>query len=278
MAATPAVRGCVAIVGAGPGGAGLLTLDAVKALREADVCFHDRMVPESVLGHLPAAAARVDVGKDFGRAGKDAQRAINALVARGAMLGKRVVRLQAGDPSVYGRLHEQLLQLARHSVPYTIIPGVTAASAASAAASVPLTVARAPNLLFSSAQNTDADLVADVLRKKHGTVCLYMGTATAHDLAKRIVERGAPADTPVVSVANAARPNQAVSPVSTIGALAKLPLDARKDQKIFLIGEAVKTKSAIEALRSREADDDDEARWDPAQAPQTPTPCSEGKK
>ncbi|KAJ9463307.1 Siroheme synthase 1 [Diplonema papillatum] len=119
MAATPAVRGCVAIVGAGPGGAGLLTLDAVKALREADVCFHDRMVPESVLGHLPAAAARVDVGKDFGRAGKDAQRAINALVARGAMLGKKVVRLQAGDPSVYSRLTSIPNACERRKLPFT---------------------------------------------------------------------------------------------------------------------------------------------------------------
>lgn len=130
--------GTVFLVGAGPGDPELLTLRARRVLEAADVVLHDRLVGAGVLAWCRPGAAVVAVGK---RAGchEVPQERIAAALVRWARCGKRVVRLKGGDPLVFGRGGEEAEHLARHGIPFEIVPGVTAALGAAAAAGIPLT-------------------------------------------------------------------------------------------------------------------------------------------
>jgi uroporphyrin-III C-methyltransferase len=130
--------GLVSLVGAGPGAADLLTLRAVRRLEAADVVVFDRLVDPDLLDYAPARARRISVGKAPGGV-SCSQTGINALLVELGCQGLRVVRLKGGDPFVFGRGGEEALALARAGVAYEIVPGVSAALAAPAAAGIPLT-------------------------------------------------------------------------------------------------------------------------------------------
>ena len=130
--------GEVVLVGAGPGDAGLLTLAGAEALQQAEVVFHDALVDASVLRLCPPDARVVDVGKRAGRESISQER-INDQLIQAANSGRFVVRLKGGDPFLFGRGGEEVAALARAGVPVRVIPGVSAALAAPAAAGIPLT-------------------------------------------------------------------------------------------------------------------------------------------
>src|SRR5215467_2680877 len=130
--------GKVYIVGAGPGAADLLTLRAASLLHAAEVVLHDDLVPQEVLEHVSASAEVINVGKRCGRHGAS-QEQINQLMVRYAAEKSTVVRLKSGDPAMFGRLGEELDVLRDAGVPFEIVPGVTAATAAAAAAGFTLT-------------------------------------------------------------------------------------------------------------------------------------------
>src|SRR5215475_15633251 len=130
--------GKVYLTGAGPGSASLLTLRALEALRFADVVFHDDLVSEDVLSVIPPHVAIHSVGKRCGLK-KVSQEQIHELVIAEARKGHSVVRLKGGDPLVFGRTHEEISALREANIPFEIIPGITAVTAAAAAAQIPLT-------------------------------------------------------------------------------------------------------------------------------------------
>src|SRR5262249_34963052 len=134
----PALPGSVAIVGAGPGDPGLLTLAALQALGRADVILHDRLVSAEVLALARRDAEAIDVGKRVG-GHRGQQDEIHARMLAHARAGRRVVRLKSGDPFVFGRGGEELEFLRAHGVAYEVVPGITAALACAAYAGVPLT-------------------------------------------------------------------------------------------------------------------------------------------
>lgn len=201
---TPVRKGKVYLMGAGPGHPDLLTVQAVKILRAAEVVLHDHLVAQEILDLLPAWTQVRNVGKRCGHAGM-AQEQIHALLIAAAREGKQVVRLKGGDPLLFGRVGEEMEALARAGVEFAVIPGVTSAMGAAAAAKVPLTDRRyASRLIFVS--NHSAGNVSpewgDAL-VKDATYAVYMPGKNYGEIAAKMIAGGLDAATPCVIVAHA---------------------------------------------------------------------------
>jgi uroporphyrin-III C-methyltransferase / precorrin-2 dehydrogenase / sirohydrochlorin ferrochelatase len=206
--------GRVALVGAGPGDPELLTLKALRALHDADVILHDQLVSADILALAPTHVERIDVGKKgYGRACK--QTDINVLMVGLARAGRRVVRLKAGDPLMFGRLEEEVAALEDAGIAYTIVPGISAAQGAAAALCVGLTRRRgARRFQAITGHATDGRLPDDLdwscLVDLKATTAIYMPKATIATLCRELSLRGLPSDHPAVAVFNATRPNQLI--------------------------------------------------------------------
>ncbi|QSQ30068.1 uroporphyrinogen-III C-methyltransferase [Xanthomonas translucens] len=231
--------GTVTLVGAGPGDLGLLTLNALQALRNAEVVLHDRLVSAAILELLPASAERIDVGKSAsGHSVRQEQ--IHTLMLEHARRGRRVVRLKGGDPFVFGRGGEELEYLRAHGVPYAVVPGITAALACAAYAGIPLTHrAHAQSLRLVTAHCKESFDTLDwaALAQERQTLAVYMGVAGLDTVRERLLRAGRAAQTPFALVENGSRPQQRV----VIGTLADLPDTARAHQvgspALLILGE-----------------------------------------
>ncbi|WP_084862876.1 siroheme synthase CysG [Salibaculum halophilum] len=211
LAADPA-QGRVDFVGAGPGDPDLLTLKARKALDAADVVIHDRLVSAGVLELARREAQLIEAGKHgFGAA--VGQHEINALIVEHAQAGAHVVRLKGGDPMIFGRLDEEIEALATHDLPYSIIPGITAAAAASASLGQSLTKrGRNSQIRFLTGHDTRgfADHDWRALAAPGEVAAIYMGKRAARFIQGRLLMHDAAPETPVTVVENASCPDQRV--------------------------------------------------------------------
>jgi uroporphyrin-III C-methyltransferase/precorrin-2 dehydrogenase/sirohydrochlorin ferrochelatase len=213
--------GRVVLVGAGPGDPGLLTLAGLRALNRADVILHDRLVSAGVLELARRDALLIEVGKEAGHH-HTSQDAIHALLLEHARAGRHVVRLKGGDPFVFGRGGEELEFLRAHSIPYEVIPGITAALACAAYAGVPLTHREhAQSVRFVTAHCSDSFDTLDwrALAQERQTLAVYMGVAELGRLRDRLIAHGRAPDTPFALVENGTRAAQRV----ITGPLAELP-------------------------------------------------------
>ena len=204
--------GSVVLVGAGPGDPGLLTLRGLRALNEADVILHDRLVSAEVLELARRDAERIEVGKQAGNH-HATQDEIHALLLEHAQAGRRVVRLKGGDPFVFGRGGEELEFLRDHGIPYEVVPGITAALACAAHAGVPLTHRdHAQSVRFVTAHCRESLDVLDwrALAQERQTLAVYMGVAGLADLQRQLLAHGRAATTPFALVENGSRTNQRV--------------------------------------------------------------------
>jgi uroporphyrin-III C-methyltransferase/precorrin-2 dehydrogenase/sirohydrochlorin ferrochelatase len=205
-------QGHVVLVGAGPGNAGLMTLQGLRALQEADVIVHDRLVSAEVLDLARRDAARFDVGKFVGGGGAT-QEEINALLVEHAQRGEYVVRLKGGDPFVFGRGGEEIDCLRTHGVSYEVVPGITAAIAAGAYAGVPLTDRRHAQAVRFLTGNSDEQLAQfnfSDLAAGRETLAFYMSVGRLAGLRDKLLASGVAADTPLVFIENATRTEQRV--------------------------------------------------------------------
>lgn len=222
---TRPLRSRVAFVGAGPGAADLITLRGAQRLREADVVLFDALA-DPALRALAPDARWIDVGKrgfsgvpHAPRGGREntGQDTINALLVKHAATGVRVVRLKGGDPSVFGRLEEELEALARAGIASEVVPGITAALAAAASTQRPLTRrGSGRSVALTTAMTHDGGLGAG---RHADTESFYMGGRQLAALSRRLIDAGWPAQTPAVVVSRAGWPDQIATDhrVATLG-------------------------------------------------------------
>ena len=214
-------KGHVALVGAGPGAADLLTLRAQRLLLEADVIVHDALVPTEIIGLGRRDAVRISVGKRKGQHSAS-QDEINATLVRLGLEGKRVVRLKGGDPMTFGRAFEEMEALRQAGITFEIVAGVTSASAAAADFELPMTLRSvASSIIFTTGHDLKGNSIPDWagLAMKGATVALYMGRSVAGTVSDRLIELGLSPKTPVAIIENASRPNRRL----LSGSLAELP-------------------------------------------------------
>jgi uroporphyrin-III C-methyltransferase/precorrin-2 dehydrogenase/sirohydrochlorin ferrochelatase len=210
LAEGPASPGHVSLVGAGPGDPALLTREAVRRLRAADLVLYDALVDERAL-RIARRAQRFFVGKRAGRHSLS-QDDIHAVMIRAARRGRRVVRLKGGDPFVFGRGGEEAVALADAGVPFDVVPGLTSAVAAPALAGIPVTfrgIASTLVVVSGHDERAFADLAARIAPART-TLVVLMGLTHRARLASTLVEAGWPASTPSALVAEASRPHQQV--------------------------------------------------------------------
>jgi uroporphyrin-III C-methyltransferase/precorrin-2 dehydrogenase/sirohydrochlorin ferrochelatase len=244
-----AALGEVYLIGAGPGDPDLLTLRALQLLQQADVILYDRLVGEAVLDRARRDAQRIFVGKESGERGQ--QDRIHALLVDLATRGKRVARLKGGDPFVFGRGGEELEVLQAHGIPYTVVPGITAALGAAAASGLPLTHRRlAQSVTFVSGHGHEGEGALSDWRffaNPQHTVVFYMGVAQLAHIVARLRAAGAAAEHPVAIIERATLPRQRV----LRGALADIAALAAAQQvepPALLIVGAVAAVATVEAL------------------------------
>jgi uroporphyrin-III C-methyltransferase len=240
--------GRVLLVGAGPGDPELLTLRAVRALAEADVIVHDRLIPAAVLDYARPGARRIYVGKRKSHHSVP-QDGINALLVALAREGLTTVRLKGGDPFIFGRGGEELQACRDAGVPCEVVPGVSAALAAAASAGAPVTyrgVAQAVTFVTGHAAGEGGEPELDwaALARGNQTVVVYMGLSTAGVVSARLTQAGRAPSTPVLIVEHASRPEER-RVLTTLGGLG----DAARTLSgpaILIIGEV----AAMADLRS----------------------------
>ncbi|GLR08407.1 uroporphyrinogen-III C-methyltransferase [Mixta theicola] len=235
----PSHQGEIILVGAGPGDAGLLTLRALQVMQQADVVLYDHLVSDEILDLVRRDADRLCVGKRAG-AHSVAQEETNRLLVSLASQGKRVVRLKGGDPFIFGRGGEELQAAAAAGIPFQVVPGVTAASGATAYAGIPLTHRDyAQSVLFITGHcRADGQTIDwSSLARAQQTLAIYMGTVKAAEIAGQLIAHGRAASTPVAVIGRGTRQDQQV----LTGTLAELEQLAQQapTPALLVIGEVV---------------------------------------
>jgi uroporphyrinogen III methyltransferase/synthase len=239
----------VALVGAGPGNPGLLTLRAVELLSRADLVLYDRLVPVRLLDHVPATARRICVDALHG-SHPERWPEIYQLMIDGARQGLRVVRLKGGDPFLFGRGGEEAEALHRAGLSYEVVPGVTAALGAGAFAGIPLTHRQHVSAVafvtgHEKPDKTDSFLDWPALARFPGTLVLYMGMARLAHIAQMLIDHGKPATTPAAAVHWATTGRQR----TVTAALGELPAAVQqaglKAPSLVIIGSVVGLRSEL---------------------------------
>ena len=234
--------GFVWLLGAGPGASDLITVRGLRILGGAEAIVYDELANADLLKNAPAGCELHSVGKRAGRHNAT-QDEINALLVSLAQGGKKVVRLKGGDPMIFGRAGEEIEALRAAGLRFEIVPGVTAATAAAAAAALPLT-----HRDFSSAvvfvtghqcaANTDA-LDWHALTKLRATLCFYMGVRRLPEIAHNLLAHGMAPATPLALISQATLPTQKIT-VTRLDAAEKMTPEEIAPPALVVIGEVVR--------------------------------------
>jgi uroporphyrin-III C-methyltransferase len=242
-------RGWVWLAGAGPGDPGLITLLGLHAIAQADVILYDALVNETLLELARPAAERIYAGKRRGvRSAR--QDDISRLLVSLARKKKRVLRLKGGDPFVFGRGGEEALALARGSIPFRIVPGITAGIAGLAYAGIPVTHRDTNHAVtFITGHGADGKLPAldwTAIAKGSPTLVLYMALAHAGEIAAKLIEAGRDGHEPAAIVSDATFGKQSVR-VTTLAGLGEAAR-ASSAPAILVIGENVRLREGLDWL------------------------------
>ena len=236
------MSGKVYLVGAGPGAVDLLTLRAARLLAEADVVFHDALVNPDILA-LAANAKLIPVGKRCGRH-STAQTFINKQLVDAAHKHQTIVRLKGGDPMLFGRAQEEIDALGAAGIEVEVVPGITAALAASASLRVSLTrrgIAR--NVAFVTPRIGKTEHTSDWMASAVAadTAVIYMGAGEAGSIAQSLIERGRIASTPVAVIESASLPAEQWH-FGTLDELGLLAAEIGPGPAIIVLGEVLRER------------------------------------
>lgn len=232
----------ISLVGAGPGDPDLLTLKAYRLIQEADVIVYDRLVSDEIRQLMPHGVQKIYVGKASGKHHMN-QDEINQLLVSLARKNRKIVRLKGGDPFIFGRGSEEAQYLVKHNIEFEYVPGITAASACSAYAGIPLThrgVASSVRLITGHCRaDKPLDLNWKSLADEDTTLVFYMGLASLPRLREKLIEAGLPETTPAAAVENGTKNVQR----RCISTLDKLPADvidmSIRSPALIIIGKVV---------------------------------------
>ena len=250
MNKTPSGIGTVHLVGAGPGDPDLLTLRAARLIMQAGLIVHDGLVDPAILAMAKPSARLVSVAKSRSRHTMP-QDEINALLVREALAGRDVVRLKGGDPFVFGRGGEEAEACRAAGVPVQVVPGISAANGAAAAAQIPLTHrSHASIVSFVAGQCkglTEQDWSG--LAGKGRTLVIYMGLATCEEITEKLIADGLTPDMSVAVIEKATRPDMRVLRAPLAGLAALVANTKVKSPALIIIGEvAGENETELRAL------------------------------
>ena len=253
MSIAPHRIGTVYLVGAGPGDPDLLTLRAARLLGDAELVVHDGLVDPAIMAMIPKGARLVSVAKQRARHTMQ-QDDINALLVREALAGHDVIRLKGGDPFVFGRGGEEAEACYAAGVPVQVVPGVSAAMGAAAAAQIPLTHRENASIVtFVAGQCKGlSDQNWAGLAGVGRTLVIYMGVATSDAIAEKLMADGLAPDMPVAIIENAARPTMRVLRGALAGLGALVEAERVKSPALIVIGEVTARERHLELQKLAE--------------------------
>jgi uroporphyrin-III C-methyltransferase len=259
-------KGHVYLIGAGPGDAELLTLKAHRLIQQADVVMYDWLVNPDIIKMIPRHVERVFVGKKCGRHSMQ-QADICQLMVEVALTGKNIVRLKGGDPAIFARAAEECEMLAKHHIDFAIVPGITAASGASAYAGIPLTHREcAQSVRFITAHLSSEKSATGELKSPTGepnwqalvagarasqssnkgeTLVFYMGLKRIDIIMQRLTTHGLMASTPVAVIDQATTAQQQVC-IGTLENIAQRVLERNfQGPAVTIVGEVVNKRHDV---------------------------------
>ena len=237
--------GEVVLVGAGPGDPGLLTLKALQQIQQAEVVLYDQLVSPEILDLVRRDATLVSVGKKAG-AHSVPQEETNRLLVEYARAGNRVVRLKGGDPFMFGRGGEELAVLAAEGIPFSVVPGITAAAGATAYAGIPLThrdYAQSAVFITGHCQSDGKEPDWQQLAATDQTLVIYMGLMRSEHIQQQLVSHGRSGSTPLAIIERGTQASQRVL-IGTLNELATLAAQA-ESPSLIVIGEVVSLREQL---------------------------------
>lgn len=243
------LRGEVYLIGAGPGDPDLLTLRGLQLLQQADVILYDRLVSPAILDRARREAERIFVGKQA-RGPRADQEEIHRLLIEHAQRGRRVARLKGGDPMIFGRGGEEIQALARHAIPVTVVPGITAALGAAASTGLALTQRDIAQSVTFAAGHLAAQDALDwqALARPRHTVVFYMAVSQLETIVSGLLAAGAPPTRPAALIEHATLPQQRLRRA----ALSQIAQVARAEHivapAVLIVGDVVAEAQAGETL------------------------------
>jgi uroporphyrin-III C-methyltransferase len=243
----------VSFVGAGPGDPELITLKALRRLRDADAVIHDRLIPDALLDEVPVGAEIIDVGKAPGRPCVG-QGHINWMIVDAARRHRRVVRLKGGDPGIFGRLAEEIDAVRAAGLAFEIVPGVTAATAAAARAGISLTErGSASTVVLSTGTGQNGSLPETLdwsfLARVEGTLVFYMPVASLDAITSALTILGRDPREPALVVEAAGLPDERVI-AARLGEIGDRAREAAvRSPALFITGPTVAAASVPLAVR-----------------------------
>ncbi|MGB5108763.1 MAG: uroporphyrinogen-III C-methyltransferase [Formosimonas sp.] len=231
----------ITFVGAGPGAADLITLRGMRALQAAQVVLYDALIDPELLNHCAFDVLRVDVGKRCGLGRSRPQDDINALIVEHGLKYAKVVRLKGGDPSIFGRLDEEITAVRAAGLNIEVVPGITTALAAAAAAQTPLTrrgVSRSVRLMTASVGQNQPSNGWDAHIDPSETMVFYMAGRQVQQIGLNLLARGLAPETPVLIMRGVSWANQSEQR-AVLGELLSLEIDIADAPCVLLVGLAL---------------------------------------